>query len=78
MAPNAGRGACEALIDAVALADALRHARSVPEGLRAFDRARLAAGRRTARLSRALNRLSTGRRLDGARRRVMGALARAA
>lgn len=40
MTPNLGRGACEALIDAVALAGLL-NSRPVPEALRAYNRRRL-------------------------------------
>ncbi|WP_166348396.1 FAD-dependent monooxygenase [Phytoactinopolyspora limicola] len=78
MAPNAGRGACEALLDAVHLADALRASETVDDGLRAFDRARRRAGRRTVRISRFLNRLSTARRFTTSRHRTMNALARLA
>lgn len=76
MAPNAGRGACEALIDAAALADSLGAAETVEDGLCAFDRARRRAGQRTVRLSRLLNRISTARRFDGVRQRTMSALTR--
>lgn len=78
MAPNAGRGACEALVDAVALADSLRASDGIDTRLRAFDRQRLKPGRRTVRVSRVLNRLSTGRNFAGARRAAMNALARLA
>ncbi|PFG29283.1 FAD-dependent oxidoreductase [Paramicrobacterium agarici] len=76
MAPNAGRGACEALIDAAQLADALGAARTIENGLRAFDQSRRRAGQRTVRLSRFLNRMSTARRFSGVRQRTMSALAR--
>ncbi len=76
MAPNAGRGACEALIDAVALADALSAARTINDGLRAFDRSRHKPGQRTVRLSRFLNRLSTARNFNRVRQRTMSALTR--
>jgi 2-polyprenyl-6-methoxyphenol hydroxylase-like FAD-dependent oxidoreductase len=76
MAPNAGRGACEALVDAVQLADALRAAGTIEEGLRTFDRSRRRAGQKTVRLSRFLNRMSTARRFDGVRQRTMSALTR--
>lgn len=75
MAPNAGRGACEALVDAVHLADALRSSDTIEEGLRAFDRGRRRPAQRTARISRLLNRLSTARRFGGTRERTMRALA---
>src|SRR5699024_6332443 len=57
MAPNAGRGACEALVDAADLADALRSAASVPEGLQEFDRRRRRPARNAVRTSWLLNRL---------------------
>ena len=75
MAPNAGRGACEALIDAVALAEALRDAESVKDGLRAFDRSRRRAGQRIVQLSRFLNLMSTARNFAGMRQRAMSAFA---
>ncbi|RQN03120.1 hypothetical protein EHW97_10570 [Aeromicrobium camelliae] len=76
MAPNAGRGACEALIDAVQLADALRTAATIEDGLRAFDRSRRRAGQRTVRLSRFLNKMSTARHFGGVRQQMMNALTR--
>lgn len=78
MAPNAGRGACEALIDAVQLADALRAAATIPEGLQAFDRSRRRAGNRMIRISRVLNRISTARRFDGLRYGTVSVLSRLA
>ena len=74
MAPNAGRGACEALIDAVQLADSLRSTVTLEDGLQAFDRVRRRRVQRTVRLSRLLNRLSTARRFSGVRQRTMSAL----
>lgn len=75
MAPNMGRGACEALIDAVALADSLRNPSALDEGLQEFNRRRLRKSRRIASQSRFLNRLSTGKRFGHARRTVMAMLA---
>ncbi len=58
MTPDLGQGACQSLIDAVALADCVRDAGDVPAALRAYDGRRRrptqriavggAAGRRTA------------------------------
>ncbi|NUR69241.1 MAG: NAD(P)-binding protein [Hamadaea sp.] len=48
MTPDLGRGACEAIIDAVALADCLRDARNVAEGLAAYDHARRRPSQRIA------------------------------
>jgi len=78
MAPNAGRGACEALIDAVALADCLHSSSTIQHGLQAFDRRRRRRGQRIVQVSRVLNRLSTARRFTGLRQRTMGVLARLA
>lgn len=76
MAPNAGRGACEALIDAVELANALGSADSVAEGLHDFDARRRLPAQRVVRLSRRMNRLSTARRFTGARNVAMSTVAR--
>lgn len=75
MAPNMGRGACEALIDAVSLADALRTSTALEEGLEEFNHRRLRQSRKIASQSRFLNRLSTGKRFGHARRKVMTMLA---
>ncbi|MFI2711615.1 FAD-dependent monooxygenase [Micromonospora sp. NPDC018662] len=40
MTPDLGQGACQALIDAVALADCVRDADDLPAALRAYDRRR--------------------------------------
>lgn len=76
MAPNMGRGACESLIDAVALADALRSAASVEEGLRVYDRDRRRATRRFVRASRLLNRVATARRFSRSRNVALRVAAR--
>lgn len=78
MAPNLGRGACEALVDAVQLASSLRTAASVREGLVEYDRARRRRVQKVARTAEFLHRLSTARRLPVIRRKMMSALARAA
>ncbi|WP_418605294.1 FAD-dependent monooxygenase [Georgenia sp. SUBG003] len=70
MAPNLGRGACESLVDAVCLADALAAASSVEEGLRRYDSLRRRRTRPVVRLSRLLNRVSTTR-LPGRRGPVL-------
>jgi 2-polyprenyl-6-methoxyphenol hydroxylase-like FAD-dependent oxidoreductase len=59
MAPNLGRGACEALIDADTLVDALSGAPDVESGLARYDSGRRRVTRRIVRLARALNRTST-------------------
>ncbi|WP_019202457.1 FAD-dependent monooxygenase [Tsukamurella sp. 1534] len=67
MAPNLGRGACETLLDAAALADALGPAEAfdgdVPSALAAYSAARKAAGQRTMLLSRAMRHAALTRRL---------------
>lgn len=81
MAPNLGRGACETILDAVALAHAVRQAPRVEAALRRYDRERRPATRRLVRLARLANRTSTLERgiplrdalvraADGARRRA--------
>ncbi|MFD6949997.1 hypothetical protein A6A08_08465 [Nocardiopsis sp. TSRI0078] len=67
MAPNLGRGACESLVDAAVLADALGAGPTVGGALARYDRRRHGPTRRVVRASRAVNRVSTGVRLDGPR-----------
>src|SRR5690625_3634 len=62
MAPNAGRGACEALIDAVALADSLGASGSIAGGLDQYDAIRRKPSQRVLRTSRLLNHIATMRR----------------
>ncbi|NUT91697.1 MAG: 2-polyprenyl-6-methoxyphenol hydroxylase, partial [Saccharothrix sp.] len=66
MTPDLGQGACQAIIDAVALAEAMR-ASDVPTGLHAYDRRRRRVTQRLARQSLVLNRLARVRRLTGLR-----------
>ncbi|OSM43017.1 FAD-dependent monooxygenase [Nesterenkonia sp. PF2B19] len=75
MAPNIGRGACEAIIDAVVLAEALSVSATVEAGLRVFDRRRRRAAQRVVRASRLLSRVSTARRLPETRRRALRVVA---
>ncbi|WP_229074349.1 FAD-dependent monooxygenase [Actinoplanes sp. DH11] len=51
MTPDLGRGACEAIIDAVALASCLRAAPTPARGLREYDRQRRPVTRRLARMA---------------------------
>ncbi|WP_150461986.1 FAD-dependent monooxygenase [Nesterenkonia ebinurensis] len=76
MAPNAGRGACETLVDAVDLATSLRSAGSVHDGLQNYDRHRRRQAQRVVRVSRLLNRMSTARRFTTLRHQMMNVLAR--
>jgi 2-polyprenyl-6-methoxyphenol hydroxylase-like FAD-dependent oxidoreductase len=78
MAPNLGRGACEALLDAVALVAALDAADTVADGLRRYDRARRGPSRRIARGSRLMNRLSTATAAAPARDRLLSLASRGA
>ncbi|MFI7742904.1 FAD-dependent oxidoreductase [Kocuria rhizosphaericola] len=76
MAPNLGRGACEALIDATALVSALTAAPDVPGALRRYDAARRRPTIRTVRLARLANGVSTARHLLPVRNVVVAAAAR--
>ena len=73
MTPDLGQGACQALIDGVALAEAVRE-HGVPAGLAAYDRARRRPTQRTVALARLVHRLAGARRGT----RVRDALLRAA
>ena len=75
MAPNLGRGACESLIDAVALGKAMGDAASLEAGLRRYDETRRSSSRRIVALSRRMSRLSTARRFVGARNAFIRAAA---
>ncbi|WP_369070048.1 FAD-dependent monooxygenase [Kineococcus terrestris] len=58
MAPNLGRGGCEALVDAVVLADRLVAAPDAASALAGYDAERRGPTRRVVRASRALSRIS--------------------
>ncbi|WP_394552920.1 FAD-dependent oxidoreductase [Agromyces sp. MMS24-JH15] len=70
MTPNLGRGAGEALVDAVTLAGLLAE-RPVDEALRAYDRARAARTRRLARASDLVMRVALAERGQPWRDRVL-------
>ncbi|MFF0990939.1 FAD-dependent oxidoreductase [Kocuria nitroreducens] len=76
MAPNLGRGACEALIDATTLVGALTAAPDVPGALHRYDAARRRPTTRTVRLARAANSVSTARHLLPVRNVVVAGAAR--
>ncbi|WP_017590895.1 FAD-dependent monooxygenase [Nocardiopsis ganjiahuensis] len=59
MAPNLGRGACESVVDAAVLADALNEEPTVARALSRYDRVRRGPTRRIVAASRLLNRIST-------------------
>ncbi|GAA1079040.1 NAD(P)/FAD-dependent oxidoreductase [Tsukamurella strandjordii] len=71
MAPNLGRGACETLLDAAALADALGAADTfsgdASAALAGYERARRLAGQRTMLLSRAMRYTALTSRLRAPR-----------
>lgn len=62
MAPNLGRGACESLLDAQALARELARTDDIPAALRRYDRARRARSRAVVGAARVLNRVATAPR----------------
>jgi 2-polyprenyl-6-methoxyphenol hydroxylase-like FAD-dependent oxidoreductase len=76
MAPNLGRGACEAILDGVALGQALVDHAGVAEALRAYDRARRAPSQRLVRGAHLASRIALARRGTGSRDAVLRALAR--
>ncbi|WP_146360280.1 FAD-dependent monooxygenase [Arthrobacter yangruifuii] len=76
MAPNLGRGACEALLDAVTLIDALTAAPDVAAGLQRYDAGRRRRGNLMVRAARLLNRVGTAEHFTGARNLAMSAGAR--
>ncbi|MCC3300700.1 FAD-dependent monooxygenase [Arthrobacter sp. zg-Y895] len=78
MAPNLGRGACEALLDAVALVDALSAAPDVAAGLQRYDAGRRRRGNLMVRAARLLNRVGTAEHFTGARNLAMSAGSRLA
>ena len=77
MAPNLGRGACEAIIDATTLA-ALLSEHPVSEALQRYDRARRRRTQRLVRASRAVARVATASRFTALRDRLVGTAARVA
>ncbi|MBE9372972.1 FAD-dependent monooxygenase [Saccharopolyspora sp. HNM0983] len=66
MTPNAGRGACEAIVDGVVLAECLQD-RRVADGLARYDALRRGPAARVARMSRGMAALAMSRRLPGLR-----------
>jgi 2-polyprenyl-6-methoxyphenol hydroxylase-like FAD-dependent oxidoreductase len=66
MTPDLGRGACEALVDAVTLARCLTPGR-VAEGLVRYDRLRRRPTQRLQTLARNVGRIAHARRLTGTR-----------
>ncbi|MDG4832484.1 FAD-dependent monooxygenase [Solwaraspora sp. WMMD1047] len=67
MTPDLGRGACEALVDAVTLGRCLIDEPAVAVALARYDRARRRPTQRLARVSHLVGRLAQARRWTGAR-----------
>ncbi|PTR44564.1 2-polyprenyl-6-methoxyphenol hydroxylase-like FAD-dependent oxidoreductase [Rhodococcus sp. OK611] len=72
MAPNLGRGACEAVVDAVALGRALTESADVSEALRRYDRRRRRPTRALVRASRTMGKMATTTRLTPLRDVAIG------
>ncbi|AYA24592.1 aromatic ring hydroxylase [Rhodococcus rhodochrous] len=75
MAPNLGRGACEAMIDGATLAVLLAE-HPVAEALERYDRVRRRRTQRLVRASRTLARVATARRFTTLRDPLVGAAAK--
>jgi 2-polyprenyl-6-methoxyphenol hydroxylase-like FAD-dependent oxidoreductase len=73
MSPHLGRGACESLLDAQALVQAVRAEPDVAAALRRYDRQRRRAGQRVAFASRMMARMVHTRRLAPPRNLVLRA-----
>ncbi len=76
MTPNLGRGACEALIDAVTLAELLNSS-PIPEALRAYNRRRLLRSQALRVASSAMARLALAERAQPLRDGVLRLAGRA-
>ncbi|RKN41412.1 FAD-dependent monooxygenase [Micromonospora endolithica] len=74
MTPDLGQGACQALIDAVALVDALTRSADVPSALADYDRLRRRPTQRMAAMAARAGRLARVRRFLGARDAVLRAV----
>jgi len=68
MSPNLGRGACEAMVDAIVLGEALNE--HGPQGARHYEKARLRAGQRTRTAATMARRLALSARAGRAVVRV--------
>jgi 2-polyprenyl-6-methoxyphenol hydroxylase-like FAD-dependent oxidoreductase len=71
MTPNLGRGACEALVDAVTLAELL-NSQSAPEALRAYSRERVMRTQLLRLASSGMTRLALAERAQPVRDRLLG------
>lgn len=74
--PNLGQGACQAIEDAVILADEIAKATSIPEAFRAFEKRRMARTRYVVKQSRLLGQVAQlqNRYLGALRNAVIRAL----
>jgi 2-polyprenyl-6-methoxyphenol hydroxylase-like FAD-dependent oxidoreductase len=63
MTPELGQGACQAMIDGVALGEAIAGDGDVPSALRRYDRARRRPAQRLAAMSLRVSKLTQMRRL---------------
>jgi 2-polyprenyl-6-methoxyphenol hydroxylase-like FAD-dependent oxidoreductase len=72
MSPNLGRGACEAMVDAIVLGEALNE--HGPDGARHYEKARLRAGQRTRAAAAMARRLALSARAGRAVVQVAGHL----
>jgi 2-polyprenyl-6-methoxyphenol hydroxylase-like FAD-dependent oxidoreductase len=70
MTPNLGRGACEALVDAVTLAELL-NTQSVPEALKAYNSQRVARTQLLRLASSGMTRLALADRGQPLRDRLL-------
>lgn len=72
MAPALGQGACQALLDAVALAACLKaHPDDIPQALRSYDARRRPAAQRMVAASRWMTGLAVADRLTGPRNALL-------
>jgi 2-polyprenyl-6-methoxyphenol hydroxylase-like FAD-dependent oxidoreductase len=67
MTPDLGQGGCQAMIDGLALAEALSGAPDVTTGLRAYDTRRRKPAQRIAAMSRRVGRIAQARRFTALR-----------
>jgi 2-polyprenyl-6-methoxyphenol hydroxylase-like FAD-dependent oxidoreductase len=70
MTPNLGRGACEALVDAVTLAELL-NSESAPEALKAYSKQRIVRTQLLRLASSAMTRLALAERAQPLRDRLL-------
>ncbi|WP_068158673.1 FAD-dependent monooxygenase [Rhodococcus phenolicus] len=75
MAPNLGRGACEAMVDGATLATLLTE-HPVPDALRRYDRERRRRTQRLVTASHLMSRITTARRATGLRNAFLSAALR--